>query len=42
MHKNTIKDLFIRILRDKLIDIIIIWLIPSGNIDITIILQLNI
>ena len=42
MHKNTIKDLFIHILKDKLIDIIIIWLIPSGNIDITIILQLNI
>ena len=42
MHKNTIKDLFIPILIEKLIDIIINWLIPSGNVDITIIIQLNI
>lgn len=42
MHKNTIKDLFIPLLIEKLIDITIKLIIPSDNIDITIFLQLNI
>ena len=42
MQKNTIKDLFIPILIGKLIDITTEWMIPSGNVDITIFLQLNI
>jgi hypothetical protein len=42
MYKNTIKDLFISIIIEKFIDITIKWIIPSGNVDITIFLQLNI